>query len=931
MVEWLEGWSYRKSKDIVGANNAATNYSIKLILHNGSGTDNNTDIFLNDHCTDFLNDIAFTDSDGVTQWDFWIESNNDTDAVVWIEVRDDLGNSTQGNNSSLYIYYGNASATYPFGNDQDKMDNTFLFADHFYGDSLNTTNKWTVVQGDVGVSDGILILTGTSSTRGLIKSKTNFSIDSALHCLAKGTTDAYMKDMHWCSANNDGDWNNRVDLFSTADSFLFQTKKDGTNTTVDFQKSNFTTYQIYSWQWQSGKAQLFINGVSKKTITTNIPTVNLNVLFYEGSVDGKIIYVDWIFVRKFVSPEPHYGDSGEEETSGGQTISHTFSNDSLGGYDIRGILLLSQFKSDIIGGLETKIQTINHFLSDIIENLDSAINNAYHGAKQVFKTFIDYLGELDNKAIRSLSRVKNDIVGNLENKASRGLGRIKTDIIGSTVKSEWLDGWFFRKTHTINNATNAGANYQIKIVVHYGSGTDNDKDVYCNGKCKTDFSDIRFTSGDGINLLDYWIENKTDSDNAVFWVEVADDLSTKPSIIYVYYSNNNVSTTSNITTTFIDSNDFENDVVDQVPASWTEEYPTIYQIRVKDTSWYIQQGNKGVSIKSIAGGGGFFVYRDITSINQDNSRAIDFWIKTSANASSQQIRIKDGTTDKFILDIFYSPLKLRYHNGSGWVDIMNISDNTWYHITIYNIDFTNRQFDLDVDNVNKVTNGIMYADTTQLTRFSFRSVGVSAPEYAFDTFFIRKRISSEPTHGDWGIDEYMWFRLKSIVKTISDSIGQIDIKGIKNIAKFLSDKIGSVESKIKHSNKFLSDILGNLENKTSRGLERVKTDIIGNLDTKSIINIAKFLSDKIGNVESKVKSIIKAFSDKIGGVDTLQFVQYFEHVFTEVLGMVDSKIKIKKYIRTFLEKTGLKHKYNDLKNFFKFWHKERPKQRISRD
>ena len=89
-MAWLTGWSYRKSKVIVGANNAGVNYQIKLILHNGSGTDNNTDVFLNDHCTDFPNDIDFTASDGTTQWDFWIESSNTTDAIVWIEVRDNI-------------------------------------------------------------------------------------------------------------------------------------------------------------------------------------------------------------------------------------------------------------------------------------------------------------------------------------------------------------------------------------------------------------------------------------------------------------------------------------------------------------------------------------------------------------------------------------------------------------------------------------------------------------------------------------------------------------------------------------------------------------------------------------------------------------------------------------------------------------------------
>lgn len=53
--------------------------------------------------------------------------------------------------------------------------------------------------------------------------------------------------------------------------------------------------------------------------------------------------------------------------------------------------------------------------------------------------------------------------------------------------------------------TGAGTDYQVKVIVHYGSGTDTDNEVYLNRKCESDFCDIRFTSADG-ELLDYWME-----------------------------------------------------------------------------------------------------------------------------------------------------------------------------------------------------------------------------------------------------------------------------------------------------------------------------------------------------------------------------------------------------------------------------------------
>ncbi|MCL5876983.1 MAG: DUF2341 domain-containing protein [Candidatus Bathyarchaeota archaeon] len=115
-------------------------------------------------------------------------------------------------------------------------------------------------------------------------------------------------------------------------------------------------------------------------------------------------------------------------------------------------------------------------------------------------------------------------------------------------------GWNYRKSHTITGST-AGSvsNYQIGIKVYYGAGSDGTETignttfgkVYCNSHCKTDFSDVRFTSSDGSTLLDYWLDYKSDQNNAVFWVEVDSIPSSSSTNIYVYYGNTNASTLSN--------------------------------------------------------------------------------------------------------------------------------------------------------------------------------------------------------------------------------------------------------------------------------------------------------------------------------------------------------------------------------------------------
>ena len=74
---------------------------------------------------------------------------------------------------------------------------------------------------------------------------------------------------------------------------------------------------------------------------------------------------------------------------------------------------------------------------------------------------------------------------------------------------DWLEGWLFRKSHVINNSTDALENYQIRFIVHYGEGVDSDENIYCSSECESDFSDLRFTFSDGITQYDYWIQNYT--------------------------------------------------------------------------------------------------------------------------------------------------------------------------------------------------------------------------------------------------------------------------------------------------------------------------------------------------------------------------------------------------------------------------------------
>lgn len=72
---------------------------------------------------------------------------------------------------------------------------------------------------------------------------------------------------------------------------------------------------------------------------------------------------------------------------------------------------------------------------------------------------------------------------------------------------------------------------------------------------QADFDDIRFTSSDKTTDLSYWLESKTDSTTATFWVKVP-SIPTAGTTIYAYYGNATTSTTGNGDNVFTFFDDF---------------------------------------------------------------------------------------------------------------------------------------------------------------------------------------------------------------------------------------------------------------------------------------------------------------------------------------------------------------------------------------
>jgi len=112
------------------------------------------------------------------------------------------------------------------------------------------------------------------------------------------------------------------------------------------------------------------------------------------------------------------------------------------------------------------------------------------------------------------------------------------------VNAQWLCPWEFRQEIAIKNAGSSTlTDYQVRLDIPYISDMN------------ADFSDLRFTTDDGITLLDYWIEVSSTS-SAVVWVKIPTLNSGSISDFYLYYGNASAPDAGNASNTFLFFDDF---------------------------------------------------------------------------------------------------------------------------------------------------------------------------------------------------------------------------------------------------------------------------------------------------------------------------------------------------------------------------------------
>ena len=296
---WLSGgYLYRKPLVLTGgASGVLVDFQLDISIAHVSGKIQ----------ADF-DDIRFTQADGTTTVDAWLESKVDsTSADVWVEFPTTPANTVK---STYYMYYGKSDAV----SDWD-IEATFPFADDFPGSSLDTA-KWNS-SGTITVGSSEITLNQDD----IIQAKTAFGFGYTVFAKSKAdeqdTCFVGWRATIGSNANSQDITNSDYNYPNDFDRFNCNTNKAGAN------KNNYrdgwddfrNAYKIYKIQRISSSSTRFWQETNtfNETESAYIPTVDMGAcLLVWDSSQASTLTCDWVFVAKSVASPPTYEFGAEE-------------------------------------------------------------------------------------------------------------------------------------------------------------------------------------------------------------------------------------------------------------------------------------------------------------------------------------------------------------------------------------------------------------------------------------------------------------------------------------------------------------------------------------------------------------------------------------------------------------------------------------------
>jgi hypothetical protein len=295
--EILPQWAYRRPITISNTqNNTLTDYQVNVIFNTAS-------LISSGKMRSDCGDIRFTDSDGITLLNYWLESGcNTTSTKIWVKVP-----SIPSGSKTIYVYYGNPSAT-----SQSNGGATFIFFDDFSGSSIDTT-KWSSINSVCSLD------TTNHWLKCYTSGPTSGGFDSSSVTLP--TFDNFMVEFKWDMFLGSGAEGGRIYVKKNANNWYLLEMADGNGVGPDIIKNvGGTQTKLYDGTtdhdgWGPGVVRFYYNG---SNLTADIYSTTYSVSDSSLSgfssitithIDGSTAYSsethwDDFKIRKYTSPEP---------------------------------------------------------------------------------------------------------------------------------------------------------------------------------------------------------------------------------------------------------------------------------------------------------------------------------------------------------------------------------------------------------------------------------------------------------------------------------------------------------------------------------------------------------------------------------------------------------------------------------------------------
>ncbi len=292
-------------------------------MHYRPGVDSGEEVYCENLSKTDFGDIRFTDNDGVSELDYWMEELHVSDyAMFWVEVADSLNS-----NQTIFLYFGNPDAV-----DASDGESTFVVWDDFdlgytVGDSPKSLRGWFIL--DKETNDLLEVATNPTGRGGNGLRYKN--VDTAGPTMAFQNTwsqelsVALHLKLYWDV--RDGQF--RYDIRDIDDGASFvATWSDYASSYILTHRDSPTTHLAYSPayelledEWYNIESQCEFDAhsliVNNTILSGDVrrPGDGYDHIWIYGHEDYlDDFYIDDFFVRKFVSSEPAHGVWGIVET-----------------------------------------------------------------------------------------------------------------------------------------------------------------------------------------------------------------------------------------------------------------------------------------------------------------------------------------------------------------------------------------------------------------------------------------------------------------------------------------------------------------------------------------------------------------------------------------------------------------------------------------